>query len=260
MAGAAPVPPAPEGAAPLELRVRGLRVEASDGGKDAASAILSCAALDVAPGEAVALAGPSGAGKTTLLYAVSGLARAAAGSVVWGGVDLAALGEARRDAFRRAHIGLVFQEFILFEELSPLANAALPASFAPASERAAIRTRARVALERLGAPLDRRDVSRLSGGERQRVALARALATAPAAVLADEPTASLDRATADRLLTDLLAETRDRGRTLIVASHDPQVLEAMDRVVPVVDRAVGEAGASGVSAVAIAAVGEGAAS
>lgn len=228
-------------AAGLSLSLRNLAVTGDPAAPGGPRPILRCERLDIAPGEAVALVGPSGAGKTTFLHAIAGLIRLSSGAAIWrdaasGRVhDLAAMGERDRDAFRRDHIGLVFQDFILFEELSPLANAAIASRFAPRGRAAEITARAHAALARLGASIEPRDVSRLSGGERQRVALARALATAPAALVADEPTASLDRASADRLIEDLLRETRGAGRTLIVASHDAAVIAAMDRVVGIVD-------------------------
>jgi putative ABC transport system ATP-binding protein len=214
----------------LRLTVEGLRVCARDG-RD----LLRVDRLTAPAGAALGVRGPSGAGKSTLLHALAGLLRPAEGRVLWGETDLAALSEARRDAFRRRGVGMIFQDFQLFEELGALDNAAVSAAFAPAAERAAIRRRAAEALERLGLDPGARDVSRMSGGERQRVAVARALAADPPAILADEPTASLDRASADRLIADLTAIVRARGATLIAVSHDPAVQAAMDRVVTVAD-------------------------
>ncbi|MGR3782453.1 MAG: ABC transporter ATP-binding protein [Albimonas sp.] len=215
--------------APGDLRLEGVEVRAPDG-----RAILSVEHLEVPAGAALGIQGPSGAGKSTLLHAISGLVPVAAGRVTWGATDLAPLPEAARDAFRRRTLGLIFQDFLLLEELSPLDNAAVAAAWAPRAERAAIRARAAGLLSRFGAP-SARSVSGLSGGERQRVAAARALACDPAAILADEPTASLDRANADRLVADLLSAARERGRTVIAVSHDPALMAAMDRVIQVVD-------------------------
>jgi ABC-type lipoprotein export system ATPase subunit len=212
------------------LSVRDLLVRAPDG-----RALLRVARLDLAPGEALGVRGPSGAGKSTLLHTLAGLLRAAEGSVRWGDADLAAMGEGARDAFRRRTMGLVFQDFLLFEELSPLDNAAVAAAWSPAAERAALRARAAALLARLGVPPEARSVASFSGGERQRVAAARALAADPPVILADEPTASLDRAAADRLVADLLGLARERGRSVVAVSHDPAVAAAVDRVVEVVD-------------------------
>ncbi|SFI23147.1 ATP-binding cassette domain-containing protein [Albimonas pacifica] len=212
-----------------DLLVEGLEVHAPDG-----RTILAVDRLQVSAGATLGVQGPSGAGKSTLLHAICGLVPVAAGAVRWGGTDLAALPEAARDAFRRRALGLIFQDVLLLEELSPLDNAAVSAAWAPRAERGAIRARAAELLVRFGVPQSG-SVGPLSGGERQRVAAARALARDPAAILADEPTASLDRETADRLVADLLAAARARGRTVIAVSHDPAMMAAMDRVIQVVD-------------------------
>jgi ABC-type lipoprotein export system ATPase subunit len=213
-----------------DLAVRDLTVRAPDG-----RVILRAERLDVAAGGTLGIRGPSGAGKSTLLNAIAGLLAPASGSIRWGGRELCGLPEARRDAFRRATIGLIFQDFLLFEELSAHANAGIAAAYVPAGERAAVTARAAALLERLGIQPAARNVASFSGGERQRVAVARALATDPAVILADEPTASLERPSADRLVADLLALARERGRTVIAVSHDPAVTDAMDRVIEVVD-------------------------
>jgi ABC-type lipoprotein export system ATPase subunit len=213
------------------LAVEGLRVEGEDG-----RVILSVPALEVAPGTAVIVRGPSGAGKSTLLYALAGLIRPTAGRVRWGETDIAALPESGRAAFRRAAIGFVFQEHLLFEELSAGGNVAIAALYARGRARPAIRARGAEQLARLG--LDaaaRRRSDTYSGGERQRIAVARALAGDPRIVLADEPTASLDRANADALAGDLAALARRDGRTLIAVSHDPALHALADRVIDVAD-------------------------
>ena len=213
-----------------DLAVRDLTVRTREG-----RVILRAERLDVAAGEALGIRGPSGAGKSTLIHAIAGLIAPATGSIRWGDLELAGLPDARRAAFRRATIGLVFQEFLLFEELTAQGNAAVAAAYAPAAERAALAARAAALLERLGIPPSARDVASFSGGERQRVAVARALAADPAVILADEPTASLDRPSADRLVADLVALARDRRRTIVAVSHDPAVTSAMDRMIEVVD-------------------------
>jgi ABC-type lipoprotein export system ATPase subunit len=212
-----------------DLSIRNLSVHTGDG-----RTILRVPALTLPAGGSLGIRGPSGAGKSTLLHAIAGLT-AAEGEVRWGETDIARLGEAERDAFRLEHMGLIFQDFLLFEELSALANAALPACFLPRQQRPAVRKRARALLERFGVPPQRRGVATFSGGERQRVAVARALSTDPHVILADEPTASLDRDNADRLVSELTALARAGGRTLIAVSHDPAVIAAMDRVVDLVD-------------------------
>jgi predicted ABC-type transport system involved in lysophospholipase L1 biosynthesis ATPase subunit len=220
----------------LPLSVRDLSV-AAPGGR----VLLSIPVLDVAPGTSLAIRGPSGAGKSTLVFALAGLL-SADGVVKWGDTDLLSLPPAGRAAFRRAGVGLIFQDFLLFEELGAKANAALAAGFAPPAQRAGIRDRARRALDRLGlGQTDGRHAASFSGGERQRIAVARALAHDPAVILADEPTASLDRAAADRLIGDLVMLSRDEGRTLIAVSHDTALIERLDRVVEVIDGHLREA-------------------
>ncbi|HQZ12211.1 MAG TPA: ABC transporter ATP-binding protein [Devosia sp.] len=178
------------------------------------------------PGKITAISGPSGSGKSTLLYVLAGLLPPGSGKVSFDGTDLYAMSEGRRDAWRRAEIGFIFQEFHLIDELSPLANATLPATFGPAP---GVRERATKVLQRLGVPAERRTIAELSRGERQRVAVARALAFDPPVVLADEPSASLDSAaTAD--LISILADLAREGRTVVVATHDPDILAASDAV------------------------------
>ena len=196
--------------------------------------LLSVEALTLAPGQSLGLRGPSGAGKSTFLYAIAGLIDDARGRVEWNGTDILSLSPDRRGAFRAAHLGFIFQDFLLFEELSGLDNAALPALFAPRAQRPGIRQRARDALSRLGISEPARGVDSYSGGERQRVGVARALANDAGILLADEPTASLHRAAADALIEDLAGMARGQ-RTSVVVSHDPALLARMDRVITIAD-------------------------
>jgi putative ABC transport system ATP-binding protein len=146
--------------------------------------------------------------------------------VTFDGANLYAMSERRRDSWRRSHIGFIFQDFHLIDELSPLANATLPATFGPAR---GVRERASDVLRRLGVPAERQTIAQLSRGERQRVAVARALAFDPPVVLADEPSASLDRAATAELVS-ILADIAAEGRTVVVASHDPDILARADTV------------------------------
>lgn len=216
----------------MKLIIKDLILESASGRR-----LLDIPELEVPAGGSLAIKGRSGAGKSTLLFALAGLTRVSAGSVHWGDEALSAMTDDDCAAFRRSKVGLVFQDNLLFEELSAPGNAALAALYAPRKERAEISEAARGALDTLGLGTQSgsRSVESYSGGERQRVAVARALATDPAIVLADEPTASLDRATADMLIADLMGEARARGRTVIVASHDPALLNAADRVVTLQD-------------------------
>ena len=212
------------------LDIRDLVVRADDG-----RPLVSVPSLAITTGTSLGISGPSGAGKSTLLYAMAGLIACASGSIRWGNIDLAKLGERERSAFRAERMGMIFQDFLLFEELDALANAALPCQFRPRRHRAAFRENARVQLQRLGIEPTARRVVSYSGGERQRVAVARALATDPAIVLADEPTASLHRDAADALIDDLLALVAEGQRSLILVTHDRAVLSRLDRVIELVD-------------------------
>jgi putative ABC transport system ATP-binding protein len=209
----------------MELSIRDLTVTSAEG-----DALLSVSRLDALPGVALGVRGASGAGKSTLLSALMGLAPRASGQVFWGATDLIGLGPKDRATFRRRNMGIVFQDYLLFDTLGAADNAAIQAAFSPRSERAGLAKTARSLLKELGLKALHRPVATFSGGERQRVAVARALAHDPRIVLADEPTASLDAQTGRALTHELLRRVRDRGLTLIVASHDEALLDQMDRV------------------------------
>jgi ABC-type lipoprotein export system ATPase subunit len=188
------------------------------------------ASLRVEEGEFVALTGPSGGGKTTLLAILGLLDDGYQGQLRFLGQSVDGLGAAARARLRLAQIGFVFQHFNLLPELSALDNASLPAWHLGGDRRRA-RGRAAGLLSALG--LGARlgsGPARLSGGEMQRVALARALVNDPRVVLADEPTANLDRESAGLVLSHL-RRVSDEGRTVIVASHDPAVVALATRVV-----------------------------
>lgn len=213
------------------LRVQDLQVISREG-----RILLDVPRLEVPAGQSVALRGASGAGKSTLLHVLSGLVRPTAGQVVWGEQDIARLSEDARARFRRDTLGLIFQDCHLFEELSALGNAALASAFAPAADRPAIRARASDWLRGLGlAQAGPRAVDSFSGGERQRIAVARALATNPQIILADEPTAALDRDNADLLGADLVRLAYEAGCTLITVTHDATLAARMDRSVTLAD-------------------------
>ena len=195
--------------------------------------LLSLDRLDLAAGSLTGIRGASGAGKSTALHAMAGLL-AMSGSLKWGDTDLCHLSQSARTRFRGQNMGMIFQDFLLFEEMTARENAIVSAAFRP--DRRALAQRADALMQRLGiAPLADRRAELLSGGERQRVAVVRALAHDPAILLADEPTASLDRTAADALITDLAALARDEGRTVIIVSHDAHVWAAMDRMLTIHD-------------------------
>ena len=180
--------------------------------------------------EFVALVGKSGSGKSTLLNLISGIDKPDQGAVFVGNTCINAVGERERTLFRRDHIGFVFQFFHLIPVLTVMENVTLPMELAGASVRDA-RKAAVFLLEKVG--MDDRRASfpdRLSGGEQQRVAIARALAHDPALVLADEPTGNLDETTGRDILRLLLDLTRDAGKSLVMATHNPEMTAVADRV------------------------------
>ena len=210
------------------LRVRDLHKSYREG--ERTREVLQGIDLAIRSGEFVVLLGRSGSGKSTLLNLVSGLDRPDSGSVVLGETDLARLSEQERTLFRRRHLGFVFQAFNLIPTLTVLENVLLPLELAGRLDQAG-RTRAQNLLDEVG--LGDRAGSfpdRLSGGEQQRVAIARALAHDPLFLLADEPTGNLDYRTGRQVL-DLLERLVHRaGRTMLVATHDRDILDLADRV------------------------------
>jgi putative ABC transport system ATP-binding protein len=193
-----------------------------------ARALFEIDRLDLAPGESLGIRGPSGAGKTTLFHCLSGIAVPDSGSIRWGDTDLCALPAAARDLWRRGKLGLVFQDFHLVEGLTAIDNVLLPAYFDRWRLPARARPWAESLLDRAGIACPRRDVALLSRGERQRVAIARALLGRPGILLADEPTASLDPEARARIGGLLVELAREHGATLIVVSHDHELLDRLD--------------------------------
>ena len=186
--------------------------------------------LTVEAGEMVAIMGASGVGKSTLLHVLGGLDRASQGAVTVATTNLTALPDAEVVAFRNRHVGFVFQFHHLLPEFSAVENVEMPMRIAriPLTEA---RPRAEELLQRVG--LAERSTHRpgmLSGGEQQRVAVARALIMRPALLLADEPTGDLDEQTAESLHLLLRDMHRAYGLTSVIATHNPRLAEACDRV------------------------------
>jgi putative ABC transport system ATP-binding protein len=211
----------------LALALRDLRVAFAEPDR-APRVVLDIPELDIAAGGQVAICGPSGSGKTTLLNVLAGIEYPQRGTVRWGGVELGAIRSRAADRWRRETLGLVFQQFHLFSGLSALENVLLPLRFDRFAIAPADRERANELLERVSVPASRR-VERLSRGEMQRVAVARALLKAPAVVLADEPTASLDRDTGGVVADLLLRMCREQHATLVVVTHDATLADRFDR-------------------------------
>jgi lipoprotein-releasing system ATP-binding protein len=191
--------------------------------------------LDVEAGEMVAIVGASGVGKSTLLHVLGGLDRVDHGSVVVDGTDLTHLPDAQVVAFRNRRVGFVFQFHHLLPEFSALENAEMPMRIARAP-LAEARQRAEHLLRRvgLGDRLSHRP-GMLSGGEQQRVAVARALVMQPSVLLADEPTGDLDEQTAESLHALLRDMHSAFGLTSVIATHNPRLAAACDRVLKLQD-------------------------
>jgi ABC-type lipoprotein export system ATPase subunit len=189
--------------------------------------------LEVSPGEFLALVGDSGSGKSTLLHLLGAIDRPTTGSIAVGGVALSDLDERRRVLYRRRDVGMVFQFFNLLPHLSVRDNVELPRRLDGGRDAP---RRAAELLERVG--LARRAAAHpyeLSGGEMQRVAIARALVTGARLLLADEPTGNLDSRNGERVLALLDEVRRERGVTLILATHSGAAAKRADRTVEICD-------------------------
>jgi putative ABC transport system ATP-binding protein len=232
--------PAPAGAPAVACR--GLRKIYAGGetafGSEGAAGTATVAALDgvdldVAPGEFLAVLGPSGGGKSTLLHLLGGIDRPTSGAVSVGGRELGALSEAQLTLYRRREVGIVFQFFNLLPHLDVIENVGLPRLL---DGRDDAEDRARDLLERVG--LGHRAGAHpyeLSGGEMQRVAIARALVTGARLLLADEPTGNLDSRNGEQVLSLLAEIRRERNVTLVLATHSEAAAKRADRRIEIRD-------------------------
>jgi putative ABC transport system ATP-binding protein len=181
----------------------------------------------VARGEFVALMGESGVGKSTLLNCIAGLERPDRGHLQLAGQDLLAMDEDARARLRRSQLGFVFQAFHVLPHLSVAENVSLPLLLLGRPDAA----RVQAVLDAVGlGELSARMPAQLSGGQLQRVAIARAVVHAPALILADEPTGNLDPATAERVLSALVAQVRDSGAACLLVTHSQAATRHADRV------------------------------
>jgi putative ABC transport system ATP-binding protein len=213
---------------PTIVRLRGLTKRYEEGG--IARNILHAVDTDMHEGDFVVLLGKSGSGKSTLLNMIGGIDTATAGEVWVRDTCITTLKEPALTLFRRDHIGFIFQFFNLIPTLTALENVSLSYELRGRPRREG-EQRAKEMLERVGlANRANTYPDKLSGGEQQRVAIARALVHQPDLILADEPTGNLDEETGKTILALLLELTRDAGKTLIMATHNPEVVPAADVV------------------------------
>jgi putative ABC transport system ATP-binding protein len=231
--------PAPSGAAaigrpvPPPVEIRGLSYAYGEG--ELRRPVLRDIDLSIHPGEIVLLTGPSGSGKTTLLTLIGALRAMQEGSCRVLGQELMGTGEAQRVALRR-RIGFIFQQHNLLGFLTAQQNVAMAIELDPRTTEAERLDRATAMLTAVG--LGDRGASRpseLSGGQRQRVAVARALAGAPGLILADEPTAALDRQSGGEVVRLLRELAKRRGVPILLVTHDPRILDLADRIVSMED-------------------------
>jgi putative ABC transport system ATP-binding protein len=186
--------------------------------------------LEVAPGEVVLIMGPSGSGKSTLLLMLGALLKPTEGTIALDGSELSALSEGRLPDIRLRNFGFIFQDFNLLSALNVQDNVALAAELTGVGRKAAL-AEAAALLGELG--LGNRlhfSPDKLSGGEKQRVAIARALINHPALILADEPTANLDSSHGHETMRLLREIAKDRGRSVVIVSHDERIKDIADRV------------------------------
>ena len=210
------------------IQLHGLTKSFNEGGKT--RTVLDALDTQFERGEFTVLLGSSGSGKSTLLNLISGIEVPTSGDVIIDGVNITQLSDRERTLYRRDNVGFVFQFFNLIPTLTVLENITLPMELAGKRQREVAEI-GRNLLTQVGLG-DRTDSfpDKLSGGEQQRVAIARALAHDPMLVLADEPTGNLDEATGEIVLDLLLDLTRKQGKTLLMATHSPEVIPFADRV------------------------------
>ena len=202
--------------------------------------VLKDFAIELDPGDFVALMGPSGSGKSTFLHLAAGLLQCQSGVIEVGGENVAAMSDTKATIFRRRHEGVIFQSFNLMENLTVEKNVALPLKLDGESKsKVEVEQRMEKLLKLLGLEEKRNRLPReLSGGEQQRVAIARALFAKPEVVLADEPTGNLD-AKSSKAICELLKEVnKSEQSAILLVTHDPQVAACAKKVAFLKDGAI----------------------
>jgi putative ABC transport system ATP-binding protein len=186
---------------------------------------------EVSPDQLVVLLGPSGAGKTTILNLIAGLEKPSSGDVRVLGMDIASSDENALSTFRCANVGFIFQSYNLVSTLTARENVELMMELAGWSDAVRNEKLTGQLIDQVGLT-DRGDhlPSQLSGGEQQRVAIARALANDPQLILADEPTGNLDTKTGSEIIGLLQGLKKDRGKTVIITTHDERIVQMADAV------------------------------
>lgn len=205
------------------------------GAGEAAVRALCGVSMEVSEGEVLMLVGPSGSGKTTLVSIMGCILQATSGSVKIAGTEIVGLKENKLPGIRLKHLGFIFQGFNLFPALTALENVEIAMDLKGIRGPSA-RKNAQDLLDRvgLGAKLNSLPAD-LSGGQKQRVAIARALAGDPSIILADEPTAALDSQSGAAVMAMLIELAHERGRAVVVVTHDSRVLHHADRIVRIED-------------------------
>ena len=192
--------------------------------------------MTVERGEFVAIMGPSGAGKSTFMNILRCLDRPTSGTYILGGKEVSAMTDAELARIRNRMIGFVFQGFNLLMRRTLTDNVALPLIYADDTDKAGRIKRAVEKLELVGLRgFTDRYPNQISGGMQQRVAIARALINAPEMILADEPTGNLDSKTSDEIMLFLQQLNRDRGITIVLVTHEPDIAAYAKRLVRIVD-------------------------
>ncbi|MEA3440149.1 MAG: ABC transporter ATP-binding protein [Chloroflexota bacterium] len=196
--------------------------------------------LKIQEGEVISIMGPSGSGKSTLMNMLGCLDRPSSGEYYLDGESVAEMSDNQLADIRNRKVGFVFQSFNLLPRSTALTNVELPLRYSSKNGR----DRRKIALEALeavglGDRVNHRP-NELSGGEQQRVALARAIANSPSIIMADEPTGNLDTTSGDEIMELLLKLNNERGTTLIIVTHDPEIAAQTNRVVQILDGVVVE--------------------